>query len=561
MFRINSIFILAALSLFSGSLAAPTSHILTRDDDISLAARGVDDDWESPVYNNLFGKPLVIPNVLAPLITYTNTSTGEIFDFYEIKIQALTQQIYTGSGKQATNLVGYNGQVPGPTIKTTTGRRSVVRFVNQGTLPASVHLHGSPSRPVFDGWAEDVMEVGEYKDYVYPNHTPRTLWYHDHAVHITAVNAFFGQAASYIVYDPVQEAALGLPQDEYDIPLVIVDRTYQNNAQLVSPAGEDTSYYGDIIHVNGVPWPYFNVQPRKYRFRLLNASLSRSYKASVQTSSGSKLPLIVIATDAGYMEHPVSTNDIILGIAERYEIVIDFTNYAGQTLTMRNPRDFSRNEDFARTNYIMQFVVGNVVASTANNGPIPTDLVSLNFPVDSTSVVQRHFEFGRTNSEWRVNGIGFDDVANRILAKPVPGSVEKWELENTGGGWAHPIHIHLIDFKVLTRTGGTRGVEPYEAGFKDVVFLDENETATVIARFHPWSGQYMFHCHNLVHEDGDMMAAFDVGDTKANPTPGDIFSDPNGPTFAAQPWTGTDLTTVATVTLPYLAGLDIYPPF
>ncbi|KAH0608854.1 uncharacterized protein H6S33_001082 [Morchella sextelata] len=513
-----------------------------------------DDDWVSPVYTRIFQDPLVIPTQLQPMTTYTNATTGEVFDFYQMTIDNFQKQVYPGL--QPADLQGYNGQVPGPLIKTTVGRRSVVRFINNVAKPASIHLHGSPSRPVFDGWAEDTIATGQYKDYVYPNYSPRTLWYHDHAVHITAENVFHGQAGFYYVSDPAQEAALALPQGAYDIPLLIVDKIYLSNGKTLSPATEDTSYYGDVIHVNGVPWPYLNVEPRKYRFRLLDGSTSRSYKMSIETSAGVKVPMKVIATDAGYVENPVNTNTLIFAIAERYEIVVDFAAYAGQTLVMKNARDFSRNEDFAQTNKIMQFRVGTTVSSTAGNGAVPSTLVDLTFPTN-TGTIDRHFKFERTNGEWRINGLGFADVANRILAKPNAGAVEVWELENSSGGWAHPIHIHLIDFKVLTRNG--RGVEPYEsAGFKDVVFLDENETVTVIARYHPWTGQYMFHCHNTVHEDQDMMAAFDVGDTKAVPAQGDQFSDPMNPTFRASAYTGTNVAQLMSERLPYFAGLDIY---
>ena len=135
-----------------------------------------------------------------------------------------------------------------------------------------------------------------------------------------------------------------------------------------------------------------------------------------------------------------------------------------------------------------------------------------------------------------------------------------WQLIHVQFTLAHPIHIHLVDFKVISRNG--RGVEPYEAGFKDIAFLDENETAEVIARFHPWSGQYMFHCHNLVHEDADMMAAFDVGDTKSRPENGDRFSDPLNIQFSPKDFTGpTNITSVETQLLPYIASLGIYPPF
>ncbi|KAL0638050.1 hypothetical protein Q9L58_002987 [Maublancomyces gigas] len=226
---------------------------------------------------------------------------------------------------------------------------------------------------------------------------------------------------------------------------------------------------------------------------------------------------------------------------------------------MKNERDFSHNEDYANTDKVMQFRVGNTVSSQAGNGVVPSTLVNLDFPTD-TGKIDRSFRFERTNGEWRINGRGFADVANRILAKPQAGTTEVWELINKSGGWGHPIHIHLVDFKVLTRT--RRGVESYESsGFKDVVFLDENETVTVIARYHPWTGQYMFHCHNTVHEDQDMMAAFDVNDTKEKPAQGDIFSDPMNPQFRASAFTSTNIAQVQSQLLPYFAGLEIYSKF
>jgi bilirubin oxidase len=160
----------------------------------------------------------------------------------------------------------------------------------------------------------------------------------------------------------------------------------------------------------------------------------------------------------------------------------------------------------------------------------------------------------------QINDIGFVDVTNRVLATPANGEVEVWDLENRSGGWVHPIHIHLVAFKVISRSGGDdRGVEPYEQGFKDVVFLDKNERARVVARFHPWAGQYMFHCHNLVHEDHDMMAAFDVNNTLADPdNNGDRFSNPMAAEFRPTRYTGTDLRTVRTETLPRFSDLDAY---
>lgn len=519
--------------------------------------RGDEDDWLSPVFKNLYSKPLHIPPVLeTPLTTYTNATTGETFKYYEVTIEPFQKEVYPG---KLTNFVGYNGMAPGPTIKAYTGSRNVVRFINKSNNPSAIHLHGSPSRPPFDGWAEDTIKPNHYKDYIFPNVGGRTLWYHDHAMHETAVNAFYGQAGFYLLEDTAKENALDLPRGKYDIPLSIVDRIYRSDYQLKSPASETDSYFGDIIHVNGVPWPYLNVEPRKYRFRMCDMSLSRSYKVSLQTSTGTKVPITVIGTDAGFIQSPVKTNDLILAIAERYEVIIDFSAYAGKTLTLKNARDYSKNDDFAKTDQIMQFRVGTTVTSQAGNGPIPAVLNTLTWPTKATNRIDRSFKFERNNGMWTINGVVFSDFAKRVLAKPTPGSTEIWELENSSGGWGHPVHIHLVDFKVLTRSGNGRGVMPYENGFKDVVWLDTNEKVTVIAKFQPWKGEYMFHCHNLIHEDHDMMAEFDVADTRAKPNQGDEFSNPLAPAWRDKPIAGpTDLVNIATVHLPWISGLNVY---
>lgn len=197
-------------------------------------------------------------------------------------------------------------------------------------------------------------------------------------------------------------------------------------------------------------------------------------------------------------------------MAERWEIVVDFSAYAGKNVTVKNARDVQADEDYNSTDKIMRFVVGSKVSSTAGNGPLPGSLRSVPFP-PMKSGVDRTFKFGRTGGEWTVNGVTFADVNNRILAKPKRGTIEVWELENSSGGWSHPVHIHLVDFQILSRTGGKRGVLPYEKeALKDVVLLGQNEKVTVIARYAPFDGVYMFHCHNLIHEDHDMMAAFNV---------------------------------------------------
>ncbi|KAF2006623.1 Cupredoxin [Amniculicola lignicola CBS 123094] len=455
----------------------------------------------------------LIPSILGQDRFFSEIPQSETEALALIEEDPFTQQVYPN--KQPARLVGYDGISPGPTIVVPKGTETVVRFLNQGDRESSIHLHGSPSRAPFDGWAEDITNPDEYKDYYYPNYqSARFLWYHDHAMHFTAENAYFGQAGAYIIQDPAEDA-LGLPSGygEFDIPLVLSSKFYNSDGTLQSSQGETDSLWGDVIHVNGQPWPYLNVQPRKYRFRFLNAAISRSFALyfARATALNTKLNFKVIASDAGLLTDPQQTNLLYASMAERYEIVFDFTSYAGQSIELRNVEkvnDVGTDEDYIGTNRIMKFVV----SSTAVTDPstVPATLRTVNFPPPSTGV-DHHFRFHRTDSEWRINGIGFADVENRVLANVPRGTVEIWELENSSGGWTHPIHVHLVDFRVLSRSDGDRGVQNYEsAGLKDVVWLAKGETVTVEAHYAPWNGVYMFHCHNLIHEDNDMMAAFNV---------------------------------------------------
>ncbi|KAF2750885.1 hypothetical protein M011DRAFT_455861 [Sporormia fimetaria CBS 119925] len=467
-----------------------------------------DDDWLSPVYKDFYKYPLPIPKDKEKKASYYNTTTGQTIDYYEVEVKEFEQQIYRNL--KPAKLIGYDGMSPGPTFRMEKGREAVVRFVNRSPKPLSVHLHGSYSRAPFDGWAEDVTNPGQYKDYYYPNkQSARTLWYHDHAEHITAENAYFGQAGFYILHDPAEDA-LGLPNGTYDVPLALSSKRYNRDGTLFSPASETNTFEGDVIHVNGEPWPYFEVEPRKYRFRLLDSSISRQFKLYLQADGGAKVPFQIIASDTGLLTKPVQSDNLEIAMAERWEIIVDFSAYAGKNVTLRNNRDVQKDEDYNSTDKVMRFVVGRTVTSTENNQNPPSSLRTVPFP-PRKSGVDRTFRFEKSNSKWTINGVTFSDVNNRILAKPERGKVEVWQLENNSGGWSHPVHIHLVDFQIISRSGGKRSVLPYEKeALKDVVLLGENEKVQVIARYAPWDGVYMFHCHNLIHEDHDMMAAFNV---------------------------------------------------
>jgi spore coat protein A, manganese oxidase len=464
-------------------------------------------------------------------------------DFYEQGMLQRSAQILPGLPQ--TMFWGYGGSIPGPTFHAERGRPVVVRNWNRlyeqhpvlmyGPPSTSVHLHGNPSLPEHDGYASDVTDTSQYKDYWYPMHSDaRTLWYHDHGVHHTASNAYMGLAGQFLLHDSTERAS-GLPLREhgndmygnpYDCPFVLRDALFDANAQLLFDDSDESGLYGDINLVNGVPWPLMRVEARKYRFRVLNGALSRSYQLDIRVQgSSTKLPFHVVATDGGLTQYPIETTTLRSSMGERYELVIDFAKYAGKTIVMKNVSP-KNNVDFDRTNDIMVFQVGaaGAMKSTAGNfggaamsttralrptAPEPMQLQR------SQAVKTREFRFKRNDATnmWTIDDKTWDDVVSsgyrEALAQPKLNSVEIWRFVNNSGGWFHPIHVHLIDFKILKRSSSNiNRVQPYENGAKDVVYLGEGEEVEVIARFGPRPGRYMIHCHNLIHEDHDMMHQF-----------------------------------------------------
>lgn len=472
------------------------------------------------------------------LIIYSSENIdGRIVDYYSMTIESFQAQIYPNLGP--ANLVGYNGMAPGPLYIVERGHETIIRCLNKGSQSSAVHLHGSATHATWDGWASDEMQVGQWKDYYYPNYeSGRSMWYHDHADGHTSVNAYFGQAGAYIIHDPAEDS-LGLPSGKYDVPLAITDKIYQSNGDLVSPASETINFFGDTIHVNGQPWPYLSVEPRKYRFRIYDMSLSRPYDLYFEDANANMVNFQVIASDCGLFGSPVAVTDVVIAMGERYEVVVDFAAYAGQNITLKNSMQVPQIDEFENTDKVMMFAVGKTVSDSSNNGAVPSTLNGdIPWPTQRTTV-DHTFEFQMGgDAQWTINGIAFSDINNRILAKPPQGATELWELRHAGGPAVHPVHIHMVNLQVVSRTGGSRGVLPYEsAGMKDTVLLEPGEVVHVLAAYAPWDGLYMFHCHNLIHEDHAMMAVMNVTLLESlgydfNTTTG--YADPDDASFVAQ---------------------------
>lgn len=438
-----------------------------------------------------FELPFRVPPVLQPVRSDATT------DYYEIAMQKSRVEILPGF---STEIWGYNGITPGPTIRQRRGRQSVVRFINNLDEEMSIHLHGMASLPQYDGYAEDLIQPGYYKDYIYPNNRASTLWYHDHALHKTSRHVYMGLAGMYIVEDDFEESLL-LPRREYEVPLIIQDKLFATDGSLIFDDLGQKGVYGDVILVNGVPWPRMEVASRKYRFRVLNAGASRTCQLALSTGDD----LIVIGTDAGLISAPVNTKTLRIGMAERYGFIIDFSKYpVGTKIVLQNFSDSSNVDRDTRTTEIMMF---EVVRQESDDSFIPNTLRPVPPIPVSSAVRTRTFRFGRNGGQWKINNQIWDK--NRVDGNPGFDTVEIWTLINSGGSWVHPVHIHLVDLQLLDRNG--RPPLPYERGWKDVFLVGDSETVRVITRFGPNQGKYMMHCHNIVHEDHDMMTQFEVG--------------------------------------------------
>lgn len=476
-----------------------------------------------------------VPTVLSPVSSGTDAMGP--FQKYEIYQRAGTANILSGV---PSAIWGYGGLVPGATIQARRGVRVEARVHNR--LPArhplfdhpfytSTHLHGSASLPQHDGYASDITAPGFVKTYRWPNTQPaRTLWYHDHAIHHTARNAYTGLAAQYHLHDD-DEVGL-LPQGAFDVPLTISDVMFAADGSLRYDDRDHSGLWGDVILVNGRPWPVMKVQRRVYRFRVLNASISRSYRPTLVPQGA----VHVVATDGGLMPASQMVTQWRHGVAERYEILIDFRQYeVGKRVELRNLSN-ENNRDYSNTNKIMAFDVTDegVDTSDPHAYTIPGALVAsetMNLTT-SQSVKRRVMRLKRSDvtNLWSINDRTWADVVasgyREVFANPGLGDVEIWDIENSSGGWHHPLHIHLVDVQVLSRNG--QSPFAYELGPKDVLFVGERETVRVMMRFGPHRGKYMIHCHNLPHEDHDMMVQFSVG-----LRPDDV--DPNDPLTGEPP--------------------------
>ncbi len=337
------------------------------------------------------------------------------------------------------------------------------------------------------------------------------LWYHDHRMDFTAPAIWRGLAGLHFVRDDVEDA-LDLPGGDHEVPLMIADRAFDADGQLAYPALDPTltgehgvaepylaGVLGDVILVNGAPWPVHEVDAGLYRLRVLNGSNARHYELEAVAEDGGTLPLVQIGADQGLLAAPVRHDRLPIAPAERFDLLIDFGGLPiGSRVRLRNRLGSGRTAD------VMQFHV----VRDGTSAPMPETLAD-DLPewARSEAAVVRDFAFraGRMDGRhgWLIDGLPFDPGRTDVTARF--GDVEIWRLV---ADVHHPIHLHLVGFRVLSRGGGAP--LPHDAGLKDTVSLRPGESAEIITRFDAYRGRFLFHCHNAEHEDMGMMANLEV---------------------------------------------------
>ena len=464
---------------------------------------------------------------------------------FNLQLQNGTTSFFPGI---ETETSGYNGNFLGPTLLMQKGDSVVMNVTNTMPFATTTHWHGMHLPAVMDGGPHQLIEQNEtwVAIWVIKNRAS-TYWYHPHphpdgfpidTLKATGWQVYQGMAGLLIVKD-TETDTLGLPA-EYgvdDIPIILQDRSFSADSSHFAPIPPQGSGLANIrrgytIMVNGVVTPTLNSHAQMIRLRILNASNARTYRLGFSDNR----PFFVIGSDGGILDTISTVTRLDISPAERYEIVVDFSDVNGDTIKLMSfnseieshtyPNGLSGTiywispllDDYDTSDFeIMTFDIGDPTANavTSFNQEL-TEIVRVD-PVTADNVNNpRAFVLAApagNGNGFTINGSMFDpsiidDVINL-------GALEVWDIENTAN-MAHPFHIHGNSFQVVSRTNGVRPIHDYELGWKDVVVVHSQETVRIIKSFEDYAdpeSPYMSHCHVLEHEDVGMMTHWVVADT------------------------------------------------
>ena len=495
-------------------------------------------------------QPLPIPEVRNP----DGKQKGA--EYHDISITEFTQSLHPDLPD--TTLWGFDGTFPGPIIEGHRNQRLKVRFDNSqlptnhllevdervnGTTPEDypeydgpvpevrtvTHFHGLNIEPESDGqaemWKSPTGVLGpRFAKHVHdiPNRQHRlTSTYHGHALGISRLNVYAGLAGFYFIRSQKEEQ-LNLPTDEYEIPLMLQDRAFNEDGSLYYPDLFVPNFAGDTAVVNGAVWPHLEVEPRRYRFRVINQSNGRTFNLCLRNEPESSVPLLYqIAPGHGFLDSvvpigpPREINSLLLSPFERADVIVDFSEYAGETFTVTNNAEFPFEGENAGSDLgeLLQIRVSDSSEESTDTSADPTNL---NLPTNhgankNAAKRTRHMTLTMSQVEGLpthlLNSRGFFEETE---VKPQLGTTEIWKFENKTHH-THPIHLHLVEFRVIGRgPNGTQEPAPNERGGKDVVRVNPSEKVRIVVNFRDFAGQFPWHCHILEHEEQEMMRPFEV---------------------------------------------------
>lgn len=409
---------------------------------------------------------------------------------------------------QSTQVIAINGSYPGPSVFIQKGSTFNANFINQLSEPATIHWHGLSVPELMDGHPKDSILPGGSYTYTFPvNQKAGTFFYHSHAHMNTAKHVYKGFAGFFIIDDPA-EIKLGLPRGSFDIPLCIQDRRFADIPQFTyDPTMMEImeGFLGDVALVNGTPDAYFEVSKTLYRFRLLNGSNARVYKIGFSDNRQFQ----IIATDGGLKDIPVQVNSLYLSPGERVDILFDFSTYSiGQSVTLKSLQFGSSGQGSYIQGIEMNLLRFDITGNSSSGGIVPAALIPINYFNPSEVITQRTFTLTMSQMTHRINGLTFE--MNRIDWETPLNSLEEWEIINATNEF-HPMHVHAVQFQVYSRNGNTN-LPPNDRGWKDTVLINPAERIKLLVKFTDYKGIYLFHCHNLEHEDDGMMLNFKIVD-------------------------------------------------
>ncbi|VAW50173.1 Glycoprotein gp2 [hydrothermal vent metagenome] len=496
-----------------------------------------------------------------------------------------------------------------------------------GVHTITTHEHNGHNPAESDGYANSFFFPGQFYDYRWPmtlagtdsintdakdpraamptanggtkrvpgdwHETMGTHWFHDHMLDFTAQNVYKGNAAMMNYYSALDRGneeiddgvnlrlpsgtALGWGNRDYDVNLLLAEKAWDSEGQLWFNPFNLKGFIGDAMTVNWLYKPYMDVRARKYRFRLLNGSVSRYFRIALVDQTGEPVPFYMVANDGNLMEHTVYFGNGTLptqGIAERYDIVVDFSNFnEGDKIYMVNllqhkdgqatdipipladvvsgiysPETVDDDNDGTPDRWIngdpvvgkfLELRVAKYDGKDLSMNPAEyveggKTMIPLQRPTESelANALHRTFEFERQPTDdkpWVIEtdgGKGFGMDPRRVSAAPSKnsGGLEVWRLINSGN-WSHPIHIHFEE-GIILRRNGLPPPEHEKWARKDVYRIgpqeDSGDIVEVALRFREFAGTYMEHCHNTQHEDHAMLLRWDIenpGQVKLMPTP------------------------------------------